>query len=107
MKLRFLNPLPISFREPFGGANVMMRADEDHMIRLLEEPTNGGKFSGTCRLVGSKRVEADDNESIDPTQNCLIQRCWRTRIANPLDFDRSMTRQNRRLLDKCIEIGLH
>src|ERR1700722_4806533 len=57
-------------------ADVMMRAHEECMARIVEKPTNRRQFTLAGMLAGALRIEADDDEHVDAIEKIAVQKRW-------------------------------
>ncbi len=74
LELRNLTLQLLVLREVCYVADVVMRADEGEMIRLLEERPDGLDFPAFRNLNRPDRVETDDDERVNAAEKTRIKR---------------------------------
>jgi hypothetical protein len=104
--LRDLSPFAISRFCVCGLPDVVMRADEDQMIGIVEEPPDRLHLSLTRRLGGAEGVEADDDDGVDVSDQRCVERSFGAVVVYTFDLDDGPARQGFDLLDESGEIRL-
>jgi hypothetical protein len=84
--LRLLPRARFVRREGRHVADVVMRANEDHVVRIVEEAAKRVELAHARTLAGSHRVEADDDERIGRFEQRSVERSLRAVIEDALDF---------------------
>jgi hypothetical protein len=88
-------------------ADVVMRADEDQVIRLREEAAESLDLGVACLLTGADRVEADDDQGVGCIENACIERGQAAVSGAAFDLQHRLAGLGSRLFDKGGKIPLH
>jgi hypothetical protein len=84
-------------------SDVVMRANEDQVIRVIEKMPDRLHFRSACRLLGAQRVEADDYDAIDAVEPAIERRHCAI-IADALDLNDLVARQRFGLFSEGLKI---
>ncbi len=76
-----------------GFAYVVMGADEDHMIGIVEEPPDCLDLLAGCHLLGPERIETDDNNGVDALHQRIVELRLKAVIVDTFDLDDAIARQ--------------
>src|SRR6202000_2189443 len=68
----------------------MMRADECQVIGVLQKISDGRSLLRLRLLLRAQRIEADDNERIDPGEKFGVQKALRIGGSSVCDADRAL-----------------
>ncbi len=107
--VQMLGDLPVLAGLPGGlrgFPDVMMRADEDRMIGIVEEAPDRRDFRLGRHLAGAEGVEADDDDGVRVRNCCVVEQRRGAVLVHAFDLDDGMLGQRAGQLGESGEIRL-